>query len=342
MSKRDRKNGVPETVTSIPLVDPHAMSDNPSIGDLVKDATAQMSTLVRAEVELAKAEITRDVKKGLTGSVFFIVALVVLLYSTFFMFFFLAELLDTWLWRWAAFLIVFLLMLLVTAVFAFLGYRKVRRIRGPQQTIESVKETTAALAPGLQKFTGGGHSAPAAATPALPATPATPAWAPAPRPSVAPAPPRQAVAPAAPVVTTEVHTEPTVYAAEPTVYVEESTTVYAAEPTVYVEESTTYTAEPTVYAGPTTAYSDETIHYEPATYSGETAYSDEAADDAPASYAEQTVVYAEETTVYYDEPTGPIPPVRAGDDDPTAAIYADTGQPVTPDDDRRPGNPSGW
>ena len=99
MSNRER-NGVPTTVTSIPLVDPHAPSADPSIGDLVKDATAQVSTLVRAEVELARAEITRDVKKGLTGSVFFILALVVLFYSTFFFFFFLAELLDTWIWRW--------------------------------------------------------------------------------------------------------------------------------------------------------------------------------------------------------------------------------------------------
>ena len=107
MSSGDRKNGVPTTVTSIPLVDPHAPKPDPSIGDLVKDATAQVSTLVRAEVELAKAEITRDVKKGLTGSVFFILALVVLFYSTFFFFFFVAELLDTWLWRWVAFLIVF-------------------------------------------------------------------------------------------------------------------------------------------------------------------------------------------------------------------------------------------
>ena len=31
---------------------------------------------------VVKAEITRDVKKGLTGSVFFILALVVLFYST--------------------------------------------------------------------------------------------------------------------------------------------------------------------------------------------------------------------------------------------------------------------
>jgi hypothetical protein len=154
VSKSDRKNGnqradgVPSTLTTIPLTDPHALSAEPSIGELVKEATAQMSTLVRAEVELARAEITRDVKKGLTGSVFFIAALVVLFYSTFFFFFFLAELLDTWLWRWAAFLIVFGIMVVVTGALALFGFLKVRRIRGPQQTIESVKETRSAFTPG--------------------------------------------------------------------------------------------------------------------------------------------------------------------------------------------------
>lgn len=148
VSTGERRTGVPTTVTSIPLVDPHAPKPDPSLGDLVKDATTQVSTLVRAEVELAKAEITRDVKKGLTGSVYFIAALVVLFYSTFFFFFFLAELLDTWLWRWIAFLIVFGVMLLTTAALALFGYLKVRRIRGPRQTIESVKETREALTPG--------------------------------------------------------------------------------------------------------------------------------------------------------------------------------------------------
>jgi uncharacterized membrane protein YqjE len=151
VSNGDRKTGVPATVTSIPLVDPNAVPADPSIGDLVKDATTQVSTLVRAEVELARAEITRDVKKGLTGSVYFILALVVLFYSTFFFFFFVAELLDNWLWRWAAFLIVFGVMVLTTALFALLGYRKVRKIRGPQQTIETVKETKAAFTPGHDK-----------------------------------------------------------------------------------------------------------------------------------------------------------------------------------------------
>ncbi|OBK31060.1 hypothetical protein A5634_14535 [Mycobacterium asiaticum] len=151
MSKPDRKSGVPSTLTTIPLTDPHARVGDPSVGELIKDVTTQMSTLVRAEVELARAEITRDVKKGLTGSVFFISALVVLFYSTFFFFFFLAELLDNWLWRWAAFLIVFTLMVVVTAALALFGFLKVRRIRGPQKTIESVKEARTAFTPGHDK-----------------------------------------------------------------------------------------------------------------------------------------------------------------------------------------------
>lgn len=292
MSKRDRKNGVPNTATSIPLVDPHAMPPNPSIGDLVKDASAQVSTLVRAEVELAKAEITRDVKKGLTGSIFFIIALVVLLYSTFFMFFFLAELLDTWLWRWAAFLIVFVLMLVVTAVFALLGYLKVRRIRGPQQTIKSVKETTAALSPGLSKFAGGTSSSPTSAPAPVPPRIQSPASQ---RPAVAAAPYQRD--------------------AYPTETVEYGQTAYPTETVVY--EETVYPAETVEYA--------ETV-YEEAEYTGYTEYE-------PTEYVEST-----EYTDYveYVEPTG-YPPGH----DPTAAVYADTGLPVTPPD-RLPGDPSGW
>lgn len=160
MSKVDRKNGVPGTLTTIPLADPHAKPAEPSIGELIKDATAQVSTLVRAEVELARAEITRDVKKGLTGSVFFVAALLVLFYSTFFFFFFVAELLDNWLWRWVAFLIVFGVMVVAGALLALLGFLKVRRIRGPRQTIESVKETRSALTPGHDKAAGAAKALP--------------------------------------------------------------------------------------------------------------------------------------------------------------------------------------
>nr|WP_206040534.1 phage holin family protein [Rhodococcus sp. HNM0563] len=120
-------------------------SRDASIGELVRDATAQVSTLFRAEVELAKAEVTGEVKKGLQGSLFFILALAVLIFSSFFFFFFLAELLDVWVARWLAFLIVFLLMVVVTAIFALIGYLRVRKLRAPSKTIDSLKQAKTVL-----------------------------------------------------------------------------------------------------------------------------------------------------------------------------------------------------
>ncbi|KIU39697.1 membrane protein [Mycobacteroides immunogenum] len=130
------------TVAAIPLSDPNATgTGEPTIGNLVRDATTQVSALVRAEVELARAEVIRDVKKGVAGSIFFIAALVVLFYSTFFFFFFAAEVLKIWLPAWAAYLIIFAAMVFVAVLAVLVGYLQVRRIRGPQATIESVKET---------------------------------------------------------------------------------------------------------------------------------------------------------------------------------------------------------
>lgn len=139
-------DGVPNTISSIPLTEvDHRAPGTGSIGNLVKDATTQVSTLVRAEVALAKAEVTGEIKKGLQGSLFFILALAVVVFSAFFFFFFLAETLDIWLPRWAAFLIVFVFMLLVAALLGFLGYRRVKKLRKPEKTIESLKQASTVL-----------------------------------------------------------------------------------------------------------------------------------------------------------------------------------------------------
>ncbi|HVK22176.1 MAG TPA: phage holin family protein [Actinokineospora sp.] len=140
-------SGLPK-VPSIPLSDDRAFAaaGDQSIGNLVKDATTHLSTLIRAEVELAKSEVTGEIKKGLKGSIFFIVALTILLYSSFFFFFALAEFLaDLGLYRSAAFGIVFGLMLVMVVALGWLGYRKMRAIRAPKKTIESFKDTAAAL-----------------------------------------------------------------------------------------------------------------------------------------------------------------------------------------------------
>ncbi|GAB09228.1 hypothetical protein GOARA_034_00030 [Gordonia araii NBRC 100433] len=124
---------------AIPLSDPNAgPSGDPTIGNLVKDATAQASTLFRGEIALAKAELTREAKKAGAGTGLLIAAGVMLLYTSLFFFIFLGALLMIWLPGWAAFGIVFLLLLIITLAAAVIGYLVFRRMRAPSKTIDSV------------------------------------------------------------------------------------------------------------------------------------------------------------------------------------------------------------
>ena len=133
------------TGASIPLVAEPAVDRTASMGALVKDVTTHMSTLVRSEIELAKLEITETVKTGATGGAFFGVAAVIGAFSMWFFFFMLGEILAIWLPRWVAFTIVFVLMLVLAGLFAFLGLRKVKKIKKPEKTIASLEQTAAAL-----------------------------------------------------------------------------------------------------------------------------------------------------------------------------------------------------
>jgi MFS family permease len=113
-----------------------------SFGELVKDATEQFSTLIRAEVELAKLEVVSSVKRAGLGAAMFGAAGFILLLSIPFLFVALAEglveIFDGW--RWAAYLIVFGLFLLVAGLLVFIGVRLVKKITKPERTITTVKE----------------------------------------------------------------------------------------------------------------------------------------------------------------------------------------------------------
>ncbi|AWB81089.1 hypothetical protein C3B44_00985 [Corynebacterium yudongzhengii] len=124
-------------VNSIPLSDVDSTKPGEtSIGDLVSNATSQMSSLVRGEIELAKTEIVGEAKKAAIGSALFVAAGVIALYSSFFFFFFLAELLSVWLHRWAAFLIVFLVMIVLAAILGLVGFQRFKKMQAPKRTQE--------------------------------------------------------------------------------------------------------------------------------------------------------------------------------------------------------------
>lgn len=129
------------SVDSIPLHDAGVTQPGrDSIGTLISNATEQVSTLVRGEIELAKAEVIGEVKKGAVGGGLFGAAGAIALFSSFFLFFALAEMLASWMHRGWAFFIVFLIMLAVAGLLAYIGFRKLRNIKAPERTIESVNE----------------------------------------------------------------------------------------------------------------------------------------------------------------------------------------------------------
>ncbi|HEY0448185.1 phage holin family protein [Actinophytocola sp.] len=141
--------GLPR-VPSIPLSDEtNGAAGEQSIGNLVKDASTHLSTLIRAEVELARSEVTKEIKKGLTGSIYFVIALVLGLLLLPFLLTTAALGINKGLWDWAdpwgGFLVITLLMAVLAGFFAWRGARKVRSVRAPQRTIETVKDTAAAL-----------------------------------------------------------------------------------------------------------------------------------------------------------------------------------------------------
>ena len=81
-----------------------------------------------------------ELRKGIKGSVYFVIALTIVLFSLFFLFLTIGEVLDIWLPRSAAFAIVFGLMLIGAGLSGLLGYRRVRSIRKPERTINTLQD----------------------------------------------------------------------------------------------------------------------------------------------------------------------------------------------------------
>jgi hypothetical protein len=126
---------------SVSPAEPTAPADDLSVGSLVQSAMADFSTLVRGEIELAKAEIGKSAKKAGIGAGAFGAAGVVLAFSAFFFFIALAEFL-TWLGltRWISYLIVWFLLVLVAAIAALVGKRMIGKVEKPERTLETLHD----------------------------------------------------------------------------------------------------------------------------------------------------------------------------------------------------------
>jgi uncharacterized membrane protein len=122
------------------------VDEEPTIGRLFADTSRDLSSLIRGEIELAKTELRFSVKAGgLAIALFavagFLIVLAVVMISIAFALFL------HWLYFGIAvsFVIVFGVYVLVAGLLAFIGIRKVKQVKAPEQTMASVKSNKQVL-----------------------------------------------------------------------------------------------------------------------------------------------------------------------------------------------------
>ena len=120
---------------------PEELRERP-MGDLVKQLAGQTSTLVRQEVDLAKAELAEKGRIAGQGAGLFAGAAVVGLMAAGALTALLILALDTAMDSWLAALIVTVVLGAVAAVLALQGRNRIRAATPPvpQQTVETLKE----------------------------------------------------------------------------------------------------------------------------------------------------------------------------------------------------------
>jgi uncharacterized membrane protein YqjE len=121
---------------------PNGDQRDQSIGELVKDLATETSTLVRQEIDLAKAEMTERGKRAGKGAGMLAGGAVVALLALGALTACLIAALDLAMPTWLAALIVTVVYLALAGVLAMTGRNQIREAAPPkpEQTIDSVKE----------------------------------------------------------------------------------------------------------------------------------------------------------------------------------------------------------
>lgn len=121
-----------------------------TVGQLVADATHDLSSLVQSEIQLAKAEVTKGLSFGGKGAGLLGGAAFLGLLGLIFLFHTLSRVIAIWLPVWAGYLIITVVLFLIAAVLGLLGIKALKKAKQntvPQKAIRNAQETVAAIKP---------------------------------------------------------------------------------------------------------------------------------------------------------------------------------------------------
>jgi hypothetical protein len=148
-SNEQLRTDLPQVKHSLPGDDgngSHGSSDGKTVGALLSEVTSDLSTLMRQEIELAKAEMKQEAAKtgkaaGMLGGAGF-AAYMVALFASITGWWALANVMDE---AWAA-LIVTVIWAVIAAVLGVVGKKKISQVNPkPERTMETLKEVPDAL-----------------------------------------------------------------------------------------------------------------------------------------------------------------------------------------------------
>ena len=125
------------------------MAEERTLGQLVAQASDDLSGIVRAEIALAKAELRGDVKNAaLGGGLFGAAGYLGLLASILLVIAAAYGLVAAGLSPWLAFLIVAVVLLVLAGILALVGKSRLGKLGPPERTIRNAQATIQAVKPG--------------------------------------------------------------------------------------------------------------------------------------------------------------------------------------------------
>jgi uncharacterized membrane protein YqjE len=111
-----------------------------SAGQLVKEVTEDLSTLVRKEIDLAKAELGKSVAAKAKGAAIIAIAGVLGLFALIFLLLAIRDGFDAFLWTWLSDLITAAILLLIAGIAALVARKRLTTPINPELTKKTIKD----------------------------------------------------------------------------------------------------------------------------------------------------------------------------------------------------------
>lgn len=111
-----------------------------SAGQLMKEVTEDLSTLIRKEIELAKQEIGESVSTKVKGGVIIAIAGVLGFFALIFLLLAIRDGFDTFMWTWLADIVTAVLLIAIGAAGAMVAKKKLAAPLNTELTKQTIKE----------------------------------------------------------------------------------------------------------------------------------------------------------------------------------------------------------